>query len=234
MLKLKLQYFGHLMRTADSLEKTLMLGKTEGKRRRGWQRMRCLDGITDSMNMSLSELWEVVKDRGAWCAAGLGVTESNRTEQRNNSNKVQHGKCVINFLELSWGWSGRNPCGRHDLGRFPSGRGLPRWLSSKGSACQCRIHGFDPWVRKIPWRRKWQPSPIFLPGKSYGQRNLVGFKKLDVIWCLKQQLLRRDIWDEPWRIVLCMHQGTGFQPGVLPPDSPPSPLPWGHLTARKN
>ena len=76
MLKLKLQYFGHLMRRTDSLEKTLMLGKIEGKRRRGQQRMRWLDNIMDSMDMNLSMLQETVKDRGAWHAAVHGVTKS--------------------------------------------------------------------------------------------------------------------------------------------------------------
>ena len=85
ILKLKLQYFGHLMQTADSFEKTLMLGKIEGKRGREWQRISWLDNITNSMDMTLSKLQEIVEDRGAWCATVHRVTESETIQQLNNN-----------------------------------------------------------------------------------------------------------------------------------------------------
>ena len=89
MLKLKLQYFGHLLHRANSLEKTLMLGKIEGKRRRGQQRMRWLDGISDSMNMNSTKLQEIVEDRGAWSAAVHGVTKS-QTQLNQLNNNIKH------------------------------------------------------------------------------------------------------------------------------------------------
>ena len=143
MLKLKqLQCFGHLMQRADSLEKTLMLGKTEGSRKMGQQRKRLLDGITDSMDMSLNKFLEIVKDREAWSASVHGV------RVRQSSSTVEQS--IMHVIGL-----------------------------------QCRRCGFYPWVEKIPWRSKLQPTYVFLPRESHGHRYLSGglqFMLLQKCW----------------------------------------------------
>ena len=167
-LMLKLKLFGHLMRRTDSLEKTLMLGKTEGRRRRGRQRKRRLDGIIGSTDMSLSRLRELETrtDREAWRAAAMGLRGLGR-----GWAELDSSTCA----SLPGGTSGEEPAcqlrrrGEHAGQNFSSSR------SSASSLIRGIKAGFDPWVGKIPWRRAWPPTPVFLPGESHEQRSLPGY-----------------------------------------------------------
>ena len=146
MVKLKLQYFGHMMQRANSLEKTVILGRIEGRSRRGWQRMRWFSGITDSMYMSLSKLLKIMKDRKAWCATVYGIIKiwtwwSDWATTM--SQNVLPGFSSMSSMVLCLG--------------FPGDTVVKNLPFNAGDA-------FNPWVEKIPWRRKWQPTPLFLPG----------------------------------------------------------------------